>query len=184
MNRRGLLTIGLSMAIVLMLAIGPLGAQPSGSGSRMAPPLRDISDSFAGGSGPSWVFLVFFICLAALAIGLVYFDIYIRRQDRTGIDNPLYLFTELVRVHELTRVEKQFLEDFADESNLVDPLPLFVEPEYFLSALDDDRFQESYEMIAYLLKKLFGIERGVPRSSTKPRERSSSGLTTIIRPTR
>ena len=184
MNRRGLWTIGLSLAIALMIAIEPLGAQAPGSGSHMTKPLRDVSDAFTSGSGSPWIFLVFFIFLVALAIGLVYLDIHLRRQGKPAIDNPRYLFTELVRVHELTRVEKQFLENFADESELEDPLPLFVEPEYFLSALDDNRFRKSYEMIASLLKKLFDIEHGSLRLSKKPQERPPSGLTTIMRPTR
>ena len=175
MNRRDLLRIGLLVVFSVLVAAEPL------SGQSNRPQLRDISDSFASGSGSSWIFLFFFVFLVALAIGLVYFDLHLRRRSKVGIDNPHYLLTELIRAHELTRVEKQFLTDFADESNLTDPLPLFIEPKYFLSALDDDRFQESHRMIEYLLKKLFDIEHGGFTSSKVPQEKLYSGGTTVFR---
>jgi len=184
MNHRDFLMLALVIALAALVVGEPLRAQSSGSraSSPVAKPLEGISESFRETSQGTWVFLVFFLFLIVLTVGLVYFDVHFRQRKKAGIDNPHYLFTELVRVHELNRIEKRFLTDFADESNLDDPLPLFIEPEYFRSALDDDRFRESHRMISYLLKKLFDIEHEDFQASKVLSEQTHSGATTIYRP--
>ena len=178
MNRRHLWTIGLLFALFVSAFPEIPGAQTSDE------ILRKSSQEFSSRSGSAGIliFIIFFAFLAVLAIGLIVFDIFIRRRNKVGYDNPRYLFSELVRAHELTRVEKQFLLDFADESGMEDSLPLFVEPRYFLAALDDDRFQESHKMIEYLLKKLFDIDPESFVPLKKQAEKTLRGETTIIRP--
>ena len=180
MSCRNLLMLTLVVVFAALVVGEPLRAQASNS--PIAKPLEEVSESFRAGSQGIWIFVTFFIFLIALAAGLIYFDIYVRQRNKADLDNPRFLFIELVRAHELNRTEKQFLTDFADESNLEDPLPLFIEPEYFLTALDDERFRESYRTIAYLLKKLFGIEHADFRTLSARQEQTYSGATTIYRP--
>ena len=179
MNRRGLLTIGLFAALCACVARNMYGAQRITTTANSKEPefWMETSRHFSSRQG-AWLFLTFFGFLLILAVGLVFADLFLRRRSKTGIDNPRYLFTELARAHELTRIERQFLTDFADESNLEDPLPLFVEPKYFLSALDDDRFRTSHGMIESMLRKLFNIGTEGPASPTMPQ--TYSGATTII----
>jgi len=175
MNRRDLLIVGLLFVLWGMVLPEYLGAQKSD-----AILTQGLRREFSSGSQGVWFVFVFLILLFALVGGLIYFDIFIRRRHKAGFDNPRYLFTELVRAHGLTRVERQFLMDFAGKLDLEDSLPLFIEPKYFLAALDDDRFRASHGMIEYLLKKLFDIDPGNFVPSKKPPE--STGTTTIIYP--
>jgi len=102
MNHRKLLTRALLIAFAATLVGGSLRAQSPGRGpSPIAEPLEGISEAFRSTSQGTWIFLVFFLFLIALALGLVCFDLYVRRRNKVGLDNPRYLFTELVRVHEL-----------------------------------------------------------------------------------
>ena len=184
MNHRDFLTLALVIVLASMGVGEPLCAQSPDQ--KVAPSIAELREgmgnAFRTGANGTWIFVIFFLFLIVLTVGLIYFDIYIRQRNKAGIDNPHYLFTELVRAHDLNRVEKHFLSDFADESDLEDPLPLFIEPEYFLAALDDDRFRESHRMIAYLLKKLFNIEHADFQMPKTPQKQTYSGATTIFRP--
>ena len=197
MNRQGTLIIGLLFALFLTTTAESLHAQSlwdgtvsRSSGHKVEPDtydvVRGIGEQFSNRSqwGQTVGVLACILLLLVLAASLAVLDGYWRRRNKAIIDNPRYLFTELVRAHELTRIERQFLINFANEKNLEDPLPLFIEPQYFQSALDDDQFSESYPMIDYLLKKLFDIEDGRFGLDGKVAERTSPvfGTTTIFHP--
>ena len=199
MNRRRLVPIGFLLVLSLTMFVESVDAQlrdaikiPRQSGDRTPSERRELLNSFRQGfnagsqkTGTKSISLyVGIFILVAVTGGLIAWSFYRRHQSKTAVDSPRYLFTELARVHELTWVERQFLLNFADESDLEDPLPLFIEPQYFLSALDNDRYQESHRTIAYLLKKLFDIERGDFRVSTPSPKRTHSVATTILLPPR
>ena len=177
MNRWRLLITGLLLVLFVRLSVNSFGQTPG-----LARDMRVMSESFSRGTQGIWFLLGFIAFIFALVVGVIGFNIYVRRRLKAGIDNPRYLFIALVRAHELTWVERQFLADFADRSDLENPLPLFFEPKHFLAALDDDRFRESHQMIEYLLKKLFDID---PENFVPPKkqaEKTLRGETTIMHP--
>ncbi len=189
MNRRVLLVFGLFLFLLppmLSVISEPLRAQtsPSKVDRQNSEFWKETSRQFTtrSDSQGTLFFFGFFVFLLALTGGLIYFDYYYRKRSQAIIDNPAYLFAELVRAHELTRAEKRFLTDFANGFDLEDPLPLFIEPKYFLAALDDNRYAETHKTIEYLLKKLFDISRTEEPSFDASRIRTFSGATTIIRP--
>ena len=120
-----------------------------------------FQEEFTTGMGDLRSYLyyaVFLIFLGALTGVLVYYDMNRRRAEMEGFDNPKRLFRELCAVHRLTAAERKFLRDFAEDADLEDPLPLFIEPRYFYDALDRPEHTASRQMIRYLLVKLFDIK--------------------------
>ncbi len=108
--------------------------------------------------GNTYVYaVVLLLFLVALIGGLVYFDYWQRQKSKSDLDDPKMLFRELCAAHRLTAAEKKFLRDFAEDMNLEDPLPLFIEPNYYVHALRDPLFERSGQIIAYLLNKFFDV---------------------------
>lgn len=139
-----------------------------------------------GEAGTYLYYLVFLVFLGVLIGVLVYYDIHRRRSEQPGFDNPKYLFRELCAAHHLTAVERRFLRDFAEELDLEDPLPLFIEPRYFYDALNDHGHGFSVQMIRYLLVKLFDIklakEKKADPGHKGPKSADQHSQTTIYVP--
>ena len=57
----------------------------------------------------------------------------------------------------MTRSERRFLRVLADELDLDDPLPLFIEPSYFTTSLENEHLTAHRKTILYMLKKLYDI---------------------------
>lgn len=131
---------------------------------------RTLRDAMGRDFGPNslrtnFYFVIFFFFLAVVVGSLVYYDIHYRQRFRSSFEDPGLLFHELCEAHELTRSEKRFLKNFADRLDLDDPLPLFVEPEHFSSALKNKHFDADRSTIAYFLEKLFDLEPKTPSES-------------------
>lgn len=111
-----------------------------------------------GESGSYLYYVIFLIFLGGLIGVLAYYDFNRRKSEKSGFDNSPHLFRELCAAHHLTAVERRFLRDFAEDNDLEDPLPLFIEPRYFYDALDERRHDDFSRMLRYMLVKLFDIK--------------------------
>ncbi|MDR0871819.1 MAG: hypothetical protein LBN39_13635 [Planctomycetaceae bacterium] len=121
-----------------------------------------MSEEFSPTFGDTRTYLLVFgfLLIVALFIIAVYnIDARYRDMFKPGYENPPALFREVCAAHQLTLSERHFLKRFAEEADLDNPLPLFIEPQHFLSALQDARFDASKEMLWYFLVKLFDIHR-------------------------
>jgi hypothetical protein len=115
---------------------------------------QSVQQGSAGLYSPySYVIVVFLLAL------LIVFAYVLRKflQERYlhSLEDPLSLFRELCTAHQLTWTEQQLLQDIAEEQKLSDPLPIFIEPQYMQSALNDEQFEKSRSSIETLLEKLF-----------------------------
>lgn len=122
---------------------------------------RALQDEFTNGLGTagSYLYYLAFLLFLGILIGvLIHYDLRRRSREKTGYDNSKLLFRELCAAHQLTAVERRFLRDFAEDNDLEDPLPLFIEPHYFYDALDGRRYDDFSRMLRYLLVKLFDIK--------------------------
>ncbi len=139
----------------------------------------EISENF--GSNFSVVYYIaFFVFLAAVVGILVYYDLMVRRKNGPDYDNPRVLFRELCATHRFTAAEKRFLKNLAEDLDLEDPLPLFIEPSYFVQALEDARFDASGQMLRYLLGKLFDIKVAAATQKHVPSTDQHSDTTVLV----
>lgn len=132
-------------------------------------------------SGSLLLYLGFFAVLFALIFSLVYYDSNYRRYH-SSLENPWIVFRELCKAHQLTRAEARFLKKISEDFKLDDPLPLFIEPRYFIGALENKTLESSKPMIQYLMKKFFEIEPGQEAAFQTQivNERPIIGLDTVL----
>lgn len=119
-----------------------------------------MSDEFSPTLGDPQTYLMFFgfFILIVLLVVVVYsFNLRYRETLRPDYNDPNALFRELCSAHQLTMRERWFLKKFADDAELENPLPLFIEPQHFLGALQETDFDAHQEKIRYFLAKLFDI---------------------------
>lgn len=109
-------------------------------------------------SGNVYYYIVFFAILLVLVLILVRFNALDEFFKQSVSNSPWYLYRELCTAHQLTRAEKRFLREMAEELDLDDPLPLFIEPEYFKKAYEMEFFAPSHSTLRYLAKKLLGLK--------------------------
>ncbi len=186
MNRRNLLIIGLLLLLLLppggpVLRIACVQGQSQeyrGKGPKADPETaQTLKERFSREFDPSEkstglpYYLTAFVILGLLVAGLVYGDRKYRQFQKDGYENPAMLFRELCAAHQLTKLERGLLKDIAQELDLEDALPLFIDPKFFFSALEEPRFAESRKAIKYLLGKFFDIH-----SETDPRSTEWSGV--------
>jgi len=108
-------------------------------------------------SSETLVVFFFLILLFLFVGGLVYYDtVYLK--NRGNLENPWVVFRELCKAHQLNRNDKVFLQRAADVLDLDDPLPLFIEPKYLLSLLDNKDFQTDRIEALKLLHQFFDFE--------------------------
>lgn len=132
----------------------------------------------------NYYFAIFFVFLFAVTGGLIYFDYRYRQRMRHGFDDAWALFRELCREHGMTRTERHFLKLVADELELDDPLPLFIEPQHLMKALENEHLAEHRKTTRYMLRKLFEIrlEQEPFRDGESSGTQSSIDATTVIHP--
>ena len=122
--------------------------------------LRGASEHFNSGSRRTSEAITIFLLLLLLCLlisGLIYYDaVYLKQQK--NLENPWVVFKELCKAHQLRRREKLFLQRAADGLGLDDPLPLFIEPKFLMSLLENNDFKEDRMEVMKLLHMFFGIE--------------------------
>ncbi|GHT25417.1 hypothetical protein FACS18942_00170 [Planctomycetales bacterium] len=126
------------------------------------------------GAGPKKsydTFIIFFslILLFLFLGGLIYYETIFIKQ-RGDLENPWVVFKELCKAHQLNRSDRLVLQRAADELDLDDPLPLFIEPRFLKSLLENKDFQTDRLTVLKLLHQFFGIE---------PPDRQSSIISSI-----
>jgi hypothetical protein len=100
---------------------------------------------------------IFFVGMAVIIGGLVYFQIWRRKQTEWELNDPMALVKELDWVHQLSDPEKRFMQELSTKYALPSPLKLFVEPKYLLEAMESDSFISARSLVRRLLSKLFDI---------------------------
>ncbi|MDR1923834.1 MAG: hypothetical protein LBQ66_05630, partial [Planctomycetaceae bacterium] len=102
-----------------------------------------------------FAYLATIIGLIALIVIAVLFERYMRYRMDTTADSPAALFMELCLAHRLTRMERNLIERVAEASDIDNPLPVFLDPQYLAKSSNDNKFITSRQNIEYLLGKLF-----------------------------
>jgi len=124
-----------------------------------------ISQSFKKAFNPETeqhvnALLYFCVCVIGLSIiigGLVYWQVLRRKQMEKELKEPRYLVQELYYVHQLSDIEKRFIQELSDRNALPSPLTLFVEPKFLLEAWEGDSYVSARRTVRRLLSKLFDI---------------------------
>ena len=99
----------------------------------------------------------FFVVLAIIVAGLVYWQIWRRNRAEWALNDPMALIKELNYVHQLSDQEKRLMQEISDRNALPTPLKLFVEPKFLLEALENDLHISDRSSVRQLLSKLFDI---------------------------
>ena len=127
--------------------------------------LRRLSDGLQRGFDPEkkdsnrafYIFGVFLAGTGAVVVGLVYWQVWRRRQTEWELNDPMAIVKELNYVHQLSDSERRLMQEISNLHGLPTPLNLFVEPQYFLEALESDSYVSARSTIRRLLSKLFGM---------------------------
>jgi hypothetical protein len=115
----------------------------------------------SGGTKAVFYYGIFFVGVGAVAAGLLGWRIWQRRQLDRERNDPMILIQELNSAHQLSSQEKRLMQDLSVKNSLQSPLKLFVEPKYFLDAMESRAFASSRPVMRSLLSKLFGIEAAI-----------------------
>ncbi|MDR0327567.1 MAG: hypothetical protein LBI05_04650 [Planctomycetaceae bacterium] len=155
----------------------------SNTPSREAPPRRVVLDGqqhpvivgiqnaadpekrTAGQNRPLYYVLVF-VVVPVLIAGIFYWRLLRQKRIERELNDPMFLFNELIFVHQLSVQEKSLIQKISDRNALTTPLQLFVEPSFLLEAWKDDSFVSSQPLVRRLLSKLFDMNTEGGESST------------------
>lgn len=91
----------------------------------------------------------------AVVAGLLYWKLWRRKMSEWEINDPMALMKELNHVHQISETEKLLMQEISGSNALSSPLPLFVEPKYFLAAMESNSYISARSTIRRLLSKLF-----------------------------
>ena len=124
---------------------------------------ESISDSLSAKSSKDHQFGEFFLLLFAGAV-LIFitwlaYQFYVQRKQSVSPDSAWALYKKLCQVHNLSLKERSVIRKVRRWNELEDPLPLFIEPNYFKQILADEKMIRFHLVVQELLKKLFSPEQ-------------------------
>ncbi|MGL6196717.1 MAG: hypothetical protein ACRC2T_18040 [Thermoguttaceae bacterium] len=107
----------------------------------------------------------FFILTSSFAaIGVIVFALFILEKRynvfeyKKSYNSPKGLFFELCAAHEFSRKQSKLLEKIAKELQLDNPIQLFIEPSYLVTAIDENLVPKSIVEIRRIYDDLFSDE--------------------------
>ena len=139
---------------------------------------KNISDKFSAKSSPQDHPLgEFFLLIIAGAI-LVFvawlaFQFYTHKKQNLSPESAWGLFNKLCQIHNLSFKERAVIRKVCRWNALDDPLPLFVEPNYFKHILADETKTRCHVAIQRLLDKLFTPGQELLEAHDDPMEEPS-----------
>ena len=140
--------------------------------SQIVKGLQRAGDPDARGVGrPGMMYYILFLIIGAAVIaGLVYWNLWRLKRMEWALTDPIALLQELYFVHQISEPEKRLMREVSERNALANPLQLFVEPKFFLEALEKDSFVSYRSALRRLLSKLFDIiiEAGDEASAVLP----------------
>jgi len=101
-------------------------------------------------------FFLLFVAGAVLVLVIwLAYQLYSQRQQSLSPDSAWGLYNKLCQVHNLSLKERSVIRKVCRWNGLDDPLPLFVEPNYFKQILRDETMFRFHRVIQTILDKLF-----------------------------
>ncbi|MCL2116891.1 MAG: hypothetical protein FWH27_00545 [Planctomycetaceae bacterium] len=112
----------------------------------------------------------FFLVLIAGAV-LIFviwlaYQFIMSRKKNSSPDTAWGLYKKLCRVHRLSMKERFVIHKVYRHNGLDDPLPLFVEPNYFKQVLADETMSRYHATVQDILQKLYGSDQALPQKPT------------------
>ena len=162
--RRNLLYMILRTAgnckIFVFLGLCLIHAQIYAQNEKAKQIFENINDTFSAKSpAKDHQFGEFFLLIIAgvVLIFVIWFayQLYAQRKQNLSIDSAWGLYKKLCQVHNLSLKERHVIRKVFRWNELDDPLPLFVEPNYFKQILADETKPYFHAVIQGLLNKLF-----------------------------
>ena len=147
--------------IFVALGICLIHAQIYAQNEKAKQIFENINDTFsAKPSAKDHQFGEFFLLLIAGAV-LIFviwlaYQFYVQRKQNSSPDTAWGLYKKLCQVHNLSLKERYVIRTVCRWNELDDPLPLFVEPNFFKQVLADATMQRYHPVVHSILDKLFG----------------------------
>ena len=144
--------------------------------SRAGKIFDSISDQFSTKSTvKDHQFGEFFLLIIAGAV-LVFvawlaYQFFMLRKKNTSPDTARGLYKKLCQVHNLSTREKFVIRKVYRRNGLDDPLPLFVEPNYFKQVLTEETMNHYHATVQGILNKLFGSAQVLSQQVVDNQER-------------
>jgi len=141
-----------------------------------------ISDALSGKSSTKdHQFGEFFLLLTAGAVLIfviwIAYQFYVQRKHNLAPDTAWGLYKKLCHVHNLSFKERYVIRKVCRLNDLGDPLPLFVEPNYFKHILADKTMYRFHELVQRLLEKLFSSgQESIEANDVNPLENCQENL--------
>lgn len=142
---------------------------------------ESLSNQFTGKTAPKdHQFGEFFLLIIA-AVVLVFvtwlaYQFLMYRKRVYSPDSAWGLYRKLCQVHNLSLREKLVVRKVCSQNGLDDPLPLFVEPNFFKQVLADATLHRYHPVVQNILDKLFGqwhqlSQQASPSGNLPPEDR-------------
>ena len=113
----------------------------------------------------------FFLLVIAGAVLIfvlwIAYQFFLFRKKNCSPDTAWGLYKKLCQVHSLNWTERHIIRKVCRLNGLEDPLPLFVEPNYFKEVLKDETMYRDHATVQGLLDKLFGSDQTLPEQLTE-----------------
>ena len=113
------------------------------------------SSSPAKGQQSGELFLLLITAVVLIFVVWLAYQFFGQKEKHTTADNAWDVYKKLCRAHNLSVTEKHVVRKVYHQIGLDDPLPLFVEPEYFRQMLSDESMSSCHSIVRDIMKKLF-----------------------------
>ena len=115
-------------------------------------------------------FLLVIAGVVLIFVAWLAYQFLLHRKKSASPDTAWGLYHKLCRVHNLSMKEKYVVRKVYRLMGLEDPLPLFVEPNYFKQVLADETMQQYHLTAQSLLDKLFGSGQALSQQTIRAAE--------------
>ena len=137
------------------------------------------SSSPAKGQQSGELFLLLITAAVLVFVVWLAYQFFGQKEKHTTADNAWDVYKKLCRAHNLNVTEKHVVRKVYRQIGLDDPLPLFVEPEYFRQTLNDESMSSCHSIVRDIMKKLFE-QNTVSPQIVVPEEYSDNVIETPI----
>ena len=113
------------------------------------------SSSPAKGQQSGELFLLLITAAVLIFVVWLAYQFFGQKEKHSTAENAWDVYKKLCRAHNLSVTEKHVVRKVYRQLGLDDPLPLFVEPEYFRKMLNDESMSSCHSIVRDIMKKLF-----------------------------
>ena len=142
---------------------------------------KQFSSSSAKGTQSGELFLLLITATVLIFVVWLAYQFFGQKEKHTTGDNAWDVYKKLCRAHNLSVTEKHVVRKVYRQLGLDDPLPLFVEPDYFRQTLNDENMSSYHSIVRVIMKKLFESNSVSPQTVV-PEENSDNFIETPVYP--